>query len=175
MKEDFHVDMCGKIKKMEKIGIACVGAISKKHNGCALKANLIEKIKKNLYSEEPHSGQSQIYAICIFLLIKDKLNEIKTLIICNDEKFELVKKYLVSLIGRMPPFQMISISNLRAKTGIKDSLADNLAYSYRQRALKFHRQNRGKKLEVVEIGYDLIEKHWKNEVSGNRRPNQSSA
>ncbi len=49
MVEDFHIDMSGRIYKRKTIGVACVGTISKNHNGCALKGNIIKFIQKNRF------------------------------------------------------------------------------------------------------------------------------
>jgi len=37
MKENFHIDMSGRLYEKGTIGIACVSSKTKKHNGCALK------------------------------------------------------------------------------------------------------------------------------------------
>jgi hypothetical protein len=161
MKEDVHIDMSGRIYKKVTIGIGCYGVISKKHNGCALRGNLVKLVQKNLCLGDIYEEHAKLYAICIYLLIKNKMEDIETLIICNDEDFNYVKEYLIILIGEEPSFQIISISNLRDKLGRKvSSLADNVAKCYRKRGLNKTKWNNGKKLDLVEINFDIIKKYW---------------
>src|SRR3989344_3264229 len=119
MAEDFHIDMSGRIYKRKTIGVACVGANSKEHNGCALKGNLIKLIQKNLCLDSKKKEYAKLYAICIYFLIEDKKDKIGSLIICNDEEFLYVKKYLIILLGDSHSFPIISITNLRKKLGKK--------------------------------------------------------
>src|SRR3989338_6645669 len=50
-KDDYHVDMSGRIYEGKTVGIAIVGTKMKEHYGCALKGNLIKLIKKELYKK----------------------------------------------------------------------------------------------------------------------------
>lgn len=161
-KEDFHIDMSNRIYKKKTLGIACVGTISKMHNGCALKGNLIKFIQKNLCVGEVKEEHAKIYAICIYYLIKDKIKDINTLIVCNDEEFIYVKEYLLILLGvDSSRFKIISISDFRKILGRKvNSLADNFAKCYRKRALKPIKWKNGKPLNIVEITYNMIKKQW---------------
>ena len=45
-KDNFHVDMSGRIYEEKTIGIALVGTETKVHYGCALKSNLVKFIQK---------------------------------------------------------------------------------------------------------------------------------
>lgn len=161
-KEDFHIDMSNRIYMQKTIGIACVEAISKKHTGCALKGNLIKFIQKNLCIGEAKEEHAKLYAICIYYLVKDKVKEINTLIVCNDEEFMYVREYLLVLLGTdSSRFSIISISDFRRTLGRKvSSLADNFAESYRKRALKPTRWKEGKELNIVEITYRMIKEQW---------------
>jgi hypothetical protein len=157
---DFHVDMSGRIYKREIIGIALVGANTKINYGCALKRNFLEFIKKNLFLGNIHEDSARLYAICIYLLIKNVEKNIRTLIICNDENFNVVKKVLNYLLGGFN-FEIINITEFRRRLGRKvGSLADNYAKIYRKRALKANRQIKGKKINVVKVTYKLIKKYW---------------
>ena len=49
-KDNFHVDMSGKIYGGKTIGVAVVGEETKSNFGCALKGNLVKLIKQ--YWEE---------------------------------------------------------------------------------------------------------------------------
>jgi hypothetical protein len=161
MKEDFHIDMSGRIYKKVTIGIACLGTRSKKHNGCALRSNLIKLIEKTLCVGDISEEHAKIYAICIYLLIKDRINDIETLIICNDEEFTYVKEYLLILLGETATFKIISISDLRKMVGrnIK-SLADNFAKCYRKRGLNQNKWDNGKHLDVIEVNFEIIKGYW---------------
>jgi len=154
--------MSGKIFEGLTIGIACVGAKSKTHNGCALRGNLIKFIQKHLCIGDIAEEYARLYAICIYLLIKDKLNEIESLIICNDEEFIYVKEYLIILLGGIPNFEIINITEFRKTFGRKlKSLADNFAKAYRKRALNKNKWEKGKALTVVNVDYKTIEEYWK--------------
>ena len=115
-KDDYHVDMSGRIYEGKTVGIAIVGTKMKEHYGCALKGNLIKLIKKELYKKNIYNDSAKIYAICIYLLIKEIQNRIKTLIICNDEDFIIVKNNLKKLL-RDYNFDIINISEFRKRLG----------------------------------------------------------
>jgi hypothetical protein len=160
-KEENYIDMSGRIYKMETIGIASLGINTKKHNGCALKGNLIKFIEKNLCVGSIYEEHAKLYAICIYLLIRNKLHEISSLTICNDEDFYYVKKYLLCLLEQMPSFEIISITEFRNRLGRKiNSPADNYAKNYRKRGLNKIKWKHGKILDVVEIKYELIKEYW---------------
>ena len=97
-KDNFHVDMSGRIYEEKTIGIALVGTETKVHYGCALKSNLVKFIQKNLFKKNIYKDSAKLYAICISLLVKNIKDNIKTLIVCNDEDFNVVKKVLDYLL-----------------------------------------------------------------------------
>jgi tetrahydromethanopterin S-methyltransferase subunit G len=138
MKIDFHVDMSGKMHNEKTIGIALVSSDKKIQYGCALKGNLIRLIKDKLFYKNDFEDYAKLYAICISLLIKQVRKEVKTLIICNDEDFEVVKKTLNYLLKPVD-FEIINISEFRKRFGRNiGSLADNHARIYRKKALTFN-------------------------------------
>ena len=162
MKTDFHVDMSGKINNEKTIGIALVSSDKKVHYGCAIKGNLLRLIKKNLFNKKSFEDHAKLYAICIALLVNQIKKDIKTLIICNDEDFEIVKKTLNYLL-RPVDFEIINISEFRKRFGRNiGSLADNYARIYRRKALNLSKQNDGKELHVVEINFSLIKSYWED-------------
>lgn len=157
-KDNFHIDMSGRIYENRTIGIALVATESDTHHGCALKGNLIKLIKKNLFGKNIYEDSAKLYAICISLLVKNVRKEIKTLIICNDEDFEIVKTVLNKLLSPVD-FEIINITEFRKRLGRKvGSLADNYANIYRKKALK--NRKGGKELKIVEINYNLIKENW---------------
>ena len=159
-KDNFHVDMSGRIYESKTIGIALVGTKSKLHYGCAIKGNLIRLIKKELFKGNIYEDSAKLYSICIYLLVKDIKDKVKILIICNDEDFEIVKLSLSSLLKDYS-FEIINITEYRKRLG-RDigSLADNYANIYRRRALKPYRWLKGKEIKIVEINFNLIKKYW---------------
>ncbi|HVA82892.1 MAG TPA: hypothetical protein VNF06_01885 [Candidatus Aquilonibacter sp.] len=164
MPEDFHVDMSEKLYKGRNVGIACMGVSSKAHFGCALKGNLIKLIRDRLGKGNIQTEQAKLYAICIYLLIKDHLPEIKRLIICNDEAFNYVKEYLSLLLGDEYPkgFEIINISEFGKALGRRiRSPADNYSKHYRKRALNKSKWEEGIRLNVAEVNYRIIEHEWK--------------
>lgn len=158
--DSFHVDMSGRIYENRTIGISLVGTTTKVHCGCALKGNLIKLVKKEFFKKTTYEDSAKLYAICIFLLVKEVKNSIHTLIVCNDENFEVVKSILVKLL-RDYDIEIINISEFRRRLGRKiGSLADNYAKIYRKRALKPNKLIKGKKLNVVPITFNVIKQYW---------------
>ncbi len=162
MKEDFHIDMSGRIYEKGPIGIACVGSKTKNHNGCALRGKMRRHIEKNLCVGSICEEDAKLYAICIYFLIRNKLENIDTLIICNDENFVYVREYLHILLNDnlfLP--KIINITEFQKKLGRKvKSFADNYSKAYRKRGLRRHKWHIGIKLEVVEITYEMIKNKW---------------
>ena len=160
MKDNFHVDMSGRIYEERTIVIALVATENNAHYGCALKGNLVKFIKKNLFKKNIYEDSAKLYAICISLLVKNVRRQIKTLIICNDEDFEIVKRVLNKLLSPVD-YKIINITEFRKRLGRNiGSFADNYARIYRKRALKPSRNLKGKKLNIVVVDYKIIKKYW---------------
>ena len=160
MKIDFHVDMSGRIYEERTIGIALVSSDKKRHYGCALKGNLVRLIKRRLFRKNIFEDSAKLYAICIAILKKSVRKDIRTLIICNDEDFEVVKKVLNYLLKPVD-FEIINITEFRRRLGRNiGSLADNYARIYRRKALKSIKNQIGKELQVTAIKFDLIKQYW---------------
>src|SRR3989344_8588155 len=115
-KDNFHVDMSGRIYEGKTIGIALVGAKTKINYGCALKGNLIKLIKRELFKKNFFDDSTKLYAICIYLLVKEIKDKINLLIICNDEDFNVVKIALSNLLKDYN-FEIINISEFRKRLG----------------------------------------------------------
>jgi len=160
MNEIFHVDMSGRIYEGRTIGIAIVGAKNKINYGCAIKGNLLKLIKKRLFKKDIFEDSAKLYAICIFLLVREIKEEVQTLIICNDEDFNIVEKVLDYLLDEYS-FEIINITEFRKRLGRNvGSLADNCANIYRKKALKPTRWTKGKKLNIITINFKIIKKYW---------------
>jgi len=162
MKEDFHIDMSGRIYEKKTIGISCVGSKTKRHNGCAIRGGMVRFIEKNLCVGSIYEENAKIYALCIYFLIRNKIEEIDTLIICNDENFYYVREYLYILLNNFP-FQpkIVNITEFQKKLGRKvKSLANNYARAYRKRALKRNKWHIGIPLNVTEITFEMIKNKW---------------
>src|SRR3989338_1012302 len=159
-KNYFHVDMSGRIYEGKTIGIALVGTETKINYGCALKGNLIKLIKKEFFKKDIFENSAKLYAICIYLLVREVKDNVRTLIICNDEDFDIVKKVLGKLLKDYN-FEIINISEFRKRLGRNvGSLADNYAHIYRRRALKPKRLLKGKPLNIIETTYKIIKQRW---------------
>ncbi|MDP4039533.1 MAG: hypothetical protein Q8P57_03055 [Candidatus Pacearchaeota archaeon] len=159
-KDNFHVDMSGRIYGNRTIGMALVGTKTKIHYGCVLKGNLLKFIKKNLFKGNIYEDSAKLYAICIYSLVREVKNNIDTLIVCNDENFKIVKKALSDLLGDYR-FEIINITEFRKRLGRNvGSLADNYARIYRRRALKPKRLLKGKQLNIIPITYKIIKLSW---------------
>ncbi len=159
-KYDFHVDMSGRIYENRTIGIALVGTKTRINYGCALKGNLIKLIKKELFNKNIFEDSAKLYAICIYLLVKEVRDKINVLIICNDEDFNIVRKILERLLGNYN-FEIINISEFRKRLGRNvGSLADNYARAYRKKALKPSKLLKGKKINVIKVTFTLIKQYW---------------
>jgi hypothetical protein len=160
MKETFHVDTSGRIYTKKTLGIAVVGSKTKENYGCAVRGNLIKLVMKKLFKSNIYKESAKLYAICIYALIKDVTEKIDKLVICNDEDFIFVKKYLLHLLNDSR-IVIINISEFRKSLGRNiGSMADNYAKSYRRRALKPFLWNKGKKIQVKVITYSLIKEYW---------------
>ena len=131
-KDNYHVDMSGRIYNNLNIGIALVGTKTRLNYGCALRGNLIKLIKKELFKGNIFEDSAKLYAICIYILVKEIKDNINLLIICNDEDFEVVKNTLSKLLENYN-FEIINISEFRKRLGRNiGSLADNYAKIYRK-------------------------------------------
>ena len=159
-KYNFHVDMSGRIYENKTIGVALVGTGTNINYGCAIKGKLLKFIKINLFKSSIYEDSAKLYAICIFLLIKNVKDNIKTLIICNDEDFEIVKKCLEHLLEDYD-FEIINIGEFRKRLGRNiGSLADNYANIYRKKALRFNQRGKGRMLNVIPITFKITKKYW---------------
>lgn len=159
-KDSFHVDMSGRIYEGKTIGIALVGTETKVNYGCAIKGKMIKLIKKQLFKNNIYKDAAKLYAICIFLLVKEIKDKINLLIICNDEDFSIVKKILTYLLNDCS-FEIINIVEFRRRLGRNiGSFADNYANIYRRKALKLNRHYKGREINVVEVNYKLVKQYW---------------
>ncbi len=165
MEDDFHIDMSGKLHRGETVGIACYNDNTKEHSGCALQRSLIKALKKHLFRESQDRDHAKLYAICVFILIKEEVSNTSRLIICNDENFHYVRIYLSILLKNNPEIsntKIISISELRKtyKSAMNDSLADRYARPYRKRALNKVKWGTGINLKVNKVDYNTIKYYW---------------
>lgn len=160
MKEEHHVDLSVKFWKRRATGIACVAVSSKYHVGCALISQLKKGIIRHLFTGHGRRDRARLYAICIYYLIKDITQNIRRLIICNDEYFLDVRQYIGALLVSFD-FDIISLSEYRKEIGrnIK-SPADKPAAAYANRALSKSKREKGRALNVVEINYKMVLIKW---------------
>lgn len=177
-KRVMHIDTSGKLHQRMDTAIAYRILSNDSHKGTGLKLRMKKELENNNELNVKHD-YARIYAICIYFLIKDVLDEFDALVICNDENFVYVKGYLDLLFIDDKKFkfrEVMSISDLRDITGIPNlkSQADSIVSSYRKRIFKSEwRQQIGRKLNPVEISFSMIYDKWKeiedkmkNSVSG---------
>ena len=159
---DFHVDISGKIARLEDIGIACMNPITKVNCGCAIRGKVVRKLKKEFFRDKGIHDRAKFYGILIYLILRGYEFKFDRLIICNDENFSVVKKVIVFLMGGdFNSDKIIGISEFRKPFGRKiGSPADNLARCYRKRGFSSLKRNYGKDINVVEITYGDIKKCW---------------
>jgi len=161
-----HIDTSRRLYQQGDTGIAFKIIPSNKHHGLVLS----NKLKKDLVKAlEVNQDYARIYAICIYYLIKEKLDSFDNLVICNDEIYVYVKNYLDLLFEENEKYLskfITSLSKLREITGDSNirSYADNIANIYRKKGLKSKaRKQKGIKLNLQEINYKMIVGKW-NEI-----------
>ncbi len=163
-----HIDTSKRFGQRGDTGIAFKIVSSGEHFGMALSNRLKRELDKNFNIQENYP---LLYAICIYYLIEGKLELFDNLVICNDEDFKLVKKYLDLLFGDNASYgskDVACIGDLRGMLGDSKirSYADNIANIYRKKTLKpLRRQQKGVSLNVCDINYKKIELKI-NEVKG---------
>lgn len=144
-------------------GVAYKIIPSQRHRGLAITNKLKKELKRDLHIEEDYA---RLYAICIYYLIRDKLDSFDNLVTCNDENYLYVKEYLDLLFlenKKYPSKYITSLSRLRKLAGDAKirSYADNTANIYRRKALKpLRRIQKGVKLSIVKINYQKIKEKW---------------
>jgi hypothetical protein len=148
-----HVDMSGTLRRSQTVGIAWTSATD--HRGCSLDAALIRKLR------QLDIEYSTIYALCIAALIRNHLDKISTIVICNDEPFCDVKAILETVFRNNEAWRQItvkSISEFRREMNdpFARSLADNIANAYRRRARRPNRHHLGVPLNVVPVTITTI-------------------
>ena len=167
---EFSIDTSCKLYESRKTGISFKIVDSNFHKGLVLSS----KLKRDLKADE---DWARIYAICIYYLIKDELNNFNILIICGDEDYTTTRLYLNILFKNNPNYKNKSIhsmNELREVTGKRKlkSYADNMARAYRKRALKsLKRIQEGRQLNPIRVSYKEIKEKWQrieklNKVSG---------
>ena len=75
-----RVDMSQKFYKRTNVGVAWCDNNKRTHKGLALSGNLIKKLISEHHVDYDFS---RLYAICIYFLIKENINNIKKIIICK--------------------------------------------------------------------------------------------
>lgn len=160
-----HIDISRRFYQKGNSGVAFKIIPSNYHKGMALSNKLKNELKKDFDID-----YAQFYSICIYYLIYDELNSFDNLIICNDENYLYVKKYLDILFSKNKQYfskLITSLHKLREISGDSKirSYADNIANIYRKKALKpLRRRQKGIPLNIVKINYQKI-KNKLNEIN----------
>ena len=162
-KRVMHIDTSCKLHENRDTGIAYLILKTKIHKGLVLSKKLKRELKRDINADEDYA---RVYAICIYYLIKDDLKNFDVLVICGDENYISVKKYLDLLfeeVGEYSKKEIMSLYELRKLTGKKKlkSYADNVASSYRRRGLKcLARKQEGKEIYPIRTNYKSIKEKW---------------
>lgn len=157
-----HIDISRRFYQEGDSGMAFKIIPSGEHRGIVLSNKLKRELEENLHVEKDYA---MLCAICIYFLIRDKLNYFDNLVICNDENYFDVKKYLDLFFGKNEEYSskfITSLSKLRKITGdfkIR-SYADNIANIYRRKGLKpLRRKQKGVELNIVNLDYKTIKQN----------------
>ena len=162
-KRIMHIDTSCKLYENKNTAIAFKIIKSNLHKGLVLRKKLKQELKRDLKINQDYA---RVYAICIYYLINEELDNFDILVICGDEDFTLVKKYLQLLFSKNKDYfnkKVLSISRLRMITGKNKlkSYADNIARSYRRRALRsLRKRQEGIELSVTDINYKKLKQAW---------------
>jgi len=154
-----HIDVSRRFYQKGDSGMAFKIIPSNSHKGLALSNKLKNELKKDF-----NIDYVKLHSICIYYLICDELDSFDNLVICNDEDYTYVKKYLDFLFSKNKKYSskfITSLSKLREISGdpkIK-SYADNIANTYRRKTLKpLRRRQKGISLNIVKINYQKVKK-----------------
>ncbi len=162
-KKVMHIDTSMRFNQKGSTGIAFKIIETNEHAGIILDRNLKRKLKKMISSPKDYP---KLYAIYIYYLIKDSLDKFDCLIICNDEKYSKVKKWLDIFFCKNKRYlekEITSISKLRKITGNSKlrSYADNIANIYRKKGVRaITRRQKGIKLNIIKVNYEMIYSKW---------------
>ena len=158
-----HVDISRRFYQEGNSAIAFRIIPSKKHKGIIILNKLKKELKRNL---KVYENYSKLHAIYIYYLIKDDLDSLDRLILCDDEDYLEVKKYLDLLFKENKIYSSKFITSLHKFREILGdskirSYADNIANIYRRKAPKpLRRQQKGVPLTLIEVNYQKVKEKW---------------
>ena len=162
-KRIMHIDMSCKFYEKRDSGVAFKILKSGAHKGLVLSNKLKRELDRDIHAYEDYA---RLYAICIYTLIENNLDDFDILVVCGDEEFDDVKKYLDMIFRGNEIYQLkdiISIGELREITGKPKlrSFADRIANIYRRKARKpLYRRQNGISLNIVGLGHRQICEKW---------------
>ena len=154
-----HIDTSRRFKQIGESSVAFKIIETSVHKGVVLSNKLKRELDRDF---EMDKNYPLLYAICIYSLIKDKLDLFDNLIACKDEDYVTMKKYLDSFFNGNEKYlskNIMCIGDLRKISGDSKirSYADGIANIYRKKGLKpIHRRQKGVELDICEINYKLI-------------------
>jgi hypothetical protein len=157
-----HIDISEKFEHNKTIGIAWTTEDKKLHKGTALSGRLVKKLKSKYGVSEDYE---KLYAILVYLILKNDIGKTKEIVICNDYKFSRVKVHLSRLFSSEINYDYIDVMSIREYRNYRgdyfESFADSLAKLYRKKGLRQFKKNVGKKLNFVDVKYKEIIDLWK--------------
>jgi hypothetical protein len=158
-----HIDVSRRFYQEGDSAIAFKITPSQKHKGIIISNKLKKELRRDLKTDENYP---KLCAIYIYYLIKEDFDLFDNLIICDDEIYAEVKKYLDSLFEKNKIYInkfITSLHKFREMLGNPKirSYADNIANIYRKKAPKPpRRQQKGIPLNLVEVNYQKVKEKW---------------
>ena len=158
-----HVDISRRLYQKGDSAVAFKIIPSKKHKGIVISNKLKKELKRDLKINENYP---KLCAIYIYYLINKDLDLFDNLVICDDEIYSEVKKYLDLLFEKNKICSKKFITSLHKFREILGdqkirSYADNMANIYRRKASKpLRRQQKGIPLNIIEVNYQKVKEKW---------------
>lgn len=158
-----HIDMSRRFYQDGNSAIAFKTIPANEHKGIIILNKLKKELRRDLKVEENYP---KLYAIYAYFLIKDDLNTFDNLVICDDESYSQVKRYLDLLFHGDQFYSKKFVTSLHKFREILGdskirSYADNISNVYRKKASKpLRRQQKGVGLNLVEVNYQRIKEKW---------------
>lgn len=158
-----HIDISRRFYQKGDSAIAFKIIPSNKHKGIIISNKLKKELKRDL---KVNRNYPKLCAIYIYYLIKENFDLFDNLVICDDEPYSEVKKYLDVLFKKEEAYThklITSLHKFREMLGDLKirSYADNIANVYRKKAPKpLRRQQKGIPLDIIEVNYQKVMEKW---------------
>jgi hypothetical protein len=162
-KRVMHIDTSGKFYEKKNSGVAYKIVKTNEHKGIVISNKMKRDLDRGMNADGDYP---RLYAIVIYKLIKENLNDFDVLVICEDEHYVYVREYLDLLCQGNESYlskKVMCIEELRELTGNPKlkSYADGIANIYRKKGLKsIQRRQKGIRLNLIALNYKQICDIW---------------